>query len=55
MEYLFVRNKIPLFGSTLHLLKEWDDEKGFKFPYFSKKMDLISIYLCLKVRMAQNP
>jgi hypothetical protein len=37
MEYLVVRNKIPLFGSRLHFLKEWDEEKGFKLAYLSKK------------------
>jgi hypothetical protein len=31
MEYLVVRNKIPLFGSILHFPKEWDEEKGY-FP-----------------------
>jgi hypothetical protein len=30
MEYLVVRNKIPLLGSRLHFSEEWDDEKGFK-------------------------
>ena len=37
MEYLVVRNKMPLFGSRLHFLKEWDEEKGFSLAYFSKK------------------
>ena len=55
MEYLFVRNKMPLLGSILHFLKERDDEKGIQIANLLQKMDLISIYLCLKVAMTQNP
>lgn len=28
MEFLVVENKIPLLGSRLHLLNEWDEKKG---------------------------
>jgi hypothetical protein len=29
MEYLVVRNKMPLFGSILHFPKEWNEKKGY--------------------------
>jgi len=37
MEYLVVENKIPLLGSRLHLLNEWDEKKGGKLAYFTKE------------------